>query len=118
MKPFDPTKPVQTRDGRKARIVCMDANTVEYPIIALLAGPAGVEYPISFALNGKFYTNREHPNDLINIPIKHKREVWVNCYKADFGDFYHSKDIADSRALPGRIACIKLNIEFEEGEGL
>lgn len=35
MKAFDPTKPVQTRDGRKARIICTDAKGV-LPIIALV----------------------------------------------------------------------------------
>ena len=41
MKPFDlelakKGHPVCTRDGRDARIICYDAKTGEYPIIALV----------------------------------------------------------------------------------
>jgi len=39
---FDPTKPVQTRDGRKARILYTDIKS-GYPIVALTTEPGGVE---------------------------------------------------------------------------
>ena len=43
-----------------------------------------------------------------------KLKMWVNVYKTIFG--YSTKDEANERAAPDRIACIE--IEFEEGEGL
>ena len=37
MTKFDPTKPVQTRDGREARIICTDVERKgDWPIVALI----------------------------------------------------------------------------------
>jgi hypothetical protein len=64
---LDLTKPVQTRDGDKARIVCVDANKVN-PIIALVYYK-GEEMSLSFTKNGHFYGDtREFGMDLINVP--------------------------------------------------
>jgi hypothetical protein len=64
---FDPTKPVQTRDGRKARIICTDA-CCEDPIIALVDSN-GHEYVFWYSLTGKHSRDDiESDNDLINIP--------------------------------------------------
>lgn len=67
-KTFDPTKPVQTRDGRPARIICTDRKG-EFPIVALL------DYDEvdarAFAANGTVWGDGpDHKNDLINIPTK------------------------------------------------
>ena len=40
-KPFDPLKPVQTRDGRKARIICTDRKMDGFPILALIPSHSG-----------------------------------------------------------------------------
>ena len=45
MPKFDPSRPVQTRDGRKARIVCVDMKRDHYPILALVENPNGLESP-------------------------------------------------------------------------
>ena len=48
-------------------------------------------------------------------PVLHKR--WVNIYRNHFAYYpYLTKEEADKRASPLRIACIE--IEFEEGQGL
>ena len=68
---FDPNKPVQTRDGRKARIICTDANKDSgnhYPIVALVTRHSRLEYAERFRADGKCddaLFNR--PMDLINI---------------------------------------------------
>ena len=48
--------------------------------------------------------------EIINVPQRHVR--WVNVYPTT----HVTREEADERALPSRIACIR--IEFEEGEGL
>lgn len=58
-KPFDPTKPVQTRDGRKARIICTDAAS-PLPIVALVTDK-GVEYPTVFTKEGRVGSYRNCP---------------------------------------------------------
>lgn len=65
---FDPTKPVQTRDGRKARIICTDHNHIQ-PVIALVE-TGGVESIERHGLDGSFNYAHGEPSthDLINIP--------------------------------------------------
>lgn len=63
---FDPTKPVQTRDGRKARIICTDRKHRDGAIIALISYPEG-EFPITYYDDGK-YRQCPMPLDLVNIP--------------------------------------------------
>ena len=71
-KPFDPTKPVQTRDGRKARIICTDRKHRDGAIIALISYPEGTphegeEFPITYYDDG-MYRPCPMPLDLVNIP--------------------------------------------------
>ena len=118
-KPFDPTKPCQTRDGRKVRILCTDAQCFgisrePQPIVGLIDGNPT---PQTWSKNGGFGCGLGNA-DLINIP--EKRTVWVNMYKSGGTSPQHpSKESADTNASlfdGGRIACIK--VEFTEGEGL
>lgn len=78
---LDLTKPVQTRDGRKARIICTDANHTMYPVVGLIT-TEGIESPYSFALNGQYDTREELSIDIINIPQRHKHAdvivAWAN----------------------------------------
>lgn len=119
-KPFDPTKPVQTRDGRKARIVCTDATQSDYPIVALIDSVFG-EVPYAFRKDGTRFPKEDLDMteiDLINIPVK--KEGWVNVYAPGFQDFYvgwcshayRTKDQADKEAQPDRLDCVR--IEWEE----
>jgi hypothetical protein len=71
---FDPTKPVQTRDGRKARIVCTDRAGSDYPIIALIMENNDIEICYIYAINGHFWGNESgHRLDLINVPERIER---------------------------------------------
>ena len=118
MRKFDPTKPVQTRDGRKARIIATDASDPHFPIVALLTQKAGGERPERYTFAGRYYFGDDilRPTDLVNVPPE-KYVRWLNLY-ARPGLFTNhiSREEADKHARPDRIACIR--IEFEEGEGL
>ena len=84
LKPFDlkaakAGKPVCTRDGRKARIICFDAEG-EHPIIALVTGGAQ-ESPYNYTKEGYYYTEGvETMADLMMLP--EKRNGWVNVYNS------------------------------------
>lgn len=72
-------KPVCTRDGRKARIICFDAKG-DKPIIALIE--MGVaETPNNYPIDGKAIPTKETPCDLMMLP--EKKEGWVNVYKRE-----------------------------------
>lgn len=74
-KKFDPTKPVQTRDGRKARIICTDAKIyASRPIIYLIENESGEVWNTCDKDGKAGY--RE--NDLVNVPEHVVR--YVNIY--------------------------------------
>ena len=86
LKPFDleaarSGKPVCTRDGRKARIVCFDKHCVENnaPIVACVisynSNNQEFEDVIIYKEDGTLYEH-EHPFDLMMLP--EKKEGWVN----------------------------------------
>lgn len=62
------------------------------------------------------------PYDLIEVKPRIQREVWVNVYRCYDGvEFYgvcRKKEEADNYAGEDRIACVKVVIDCEEGEGL
>lgn len=65
---FDPKKPVQTRDGFKARIICKNLKG-NYPIAAAVTDMKGVETVDSYTKNGNQYIDNDYSKyDLINIP--------------------------------------------------
>ena len=97
---FDPTKPVQTRDGRPARIICTDRITdMEGAIIALISCGA-VEAVWTYNQNGIVSYNQGHEtkNDLVNVPVR--TSTWENVYKSVSGAAaYRTKQIADEGCI-------------------
>jgi len=58
------------------------------------------------------------PSDLIEVKPRIKRTVWLNVYESGELWAYASKQSADDAARPIRLACVKAEIDCEEGEGL
>lgn len=86
LKPFDleaakAGKPVCTRDGRKARIICFDAKCNK-PIVALIYD-CNKETFFQYLESGRFFVDQIDKYDLMMLP--QKKEGWVNIYK-DFED--------------------------------
>lgn len=117
-------KPVCTRDGRKARIICFDykGDSNAYPILALIStiNLSGVPSEIiaKYTEDGRYakYNNVENNEDLMMFP--EKKEGWVNVYKGIDGVTfskhpYTSKDeaIKKSGILSNRIDTIKVSWE-------
>lgn len=115
---FDPTKPVQTRDGRKARIICTDA-VGDRPVVALVM-EGGDEFMRRCFESGSFTGGGLCSADLINIPEEPKTiEGWVNVYSDGSTGNVRAKCDADRVAeVGGRIACVPVTITYREGEGL
>lgn len=76
LKPFDleaakAGKPVCTRDGRKARIICFDAKRKDGEnIIALIPSRRypGFEYLVTYTNNGNYRGEHENGFDLMMLP--------------------------------------------------
>lgn len=83
-------KPVCTRDGRKARIICFDRNW-EYPIVALIECENGEEMISACDKDGKARIYETQGTDLMMLP--QKKEGWVRIYKSASNVYYLSSNI-------------------------
>jgi hypothetical protein len=113
---IDINKQYRTRDGLEVRIYATDGRGI-YPVHGAVKVEDGW-IPYSWKKVGVEGVN--NARDLIEIRPRHKRTVWVNVYEQSTS-IWDSKEHADSRAARAscdRIACIKVDLDFEEGEGL
>ena len=61
---------VQTRDGRKARLICVDKKSKYWPVMALVTADCK-EYTVEFTAAGMANQNGEPSTaDLINVPVE------------------------------------------------
>jgi len=73
-KPFDPTKPCTTRDGRPARVLCTDmkdhrnaGRMTNNVIVALITnGPS--EHVATYYIDGTYSKSGKNEKDLVNVP--------------------------------------------------
>ncbi len=121
MKPFNleeskAGKPVCTRDGNPARIICWDRKDDEFPIVALVY-EFGKEFTKTYRIDGRYFSDCNDDSDLMMHSVK--KEGWVNVYKNESG--YETGvtvyDDEDSSIIIGRtydryITTVK--IEWEE----
>lgn len=117
-KPFDleaakAGKPVCTRDGRKARIICFDAKCNK-PIVALIYD-CNKETVLQYLENGRFFVDQIDKYDLMMFP--QKKEGWINLCKNNHGDtlavgVFPNSEEAVSNCPPSYLSTIK--IEWEE----
>ena len=111
---IDKNKQYRTRDGREVRIYATDGNGHKPIHGAIREGESWVAY--TWLYDGVAALDC---NSLIEVKPRIKREVWVNVYPNGVDDeLWFTKALADQQALPRRIACVKLTIDCEEGEGL
>ena len=106
-------KPVCTRDGRRARIICWDKKG-SAPIVALIEHEDS-EFDLSYHNNGSYMSEGESGNDL--MMLTKKKEGWVNIFK-DFEDTVccvyptEKEALEDGETEKDYITTIK--IEWEE----
>lgn len=115
---FDPTKPVQTRDGRPARIICTDAKHSDptFKIWALIPNKNGNETPYPFAADGSWGGHFNNQMDLVNVPERTSKfmTLWEDsrCARSLYDDLGVAKRIqqAHNKSLP------ILELVYEDGE--
>ena len=77
------SKKVITRDGRDVRIICTDAKSEKYQVVALVTKKGGQEILATFDTSGKYRSGYSNHLDLFFSP--EKKEGWINIYKSGFG---------------------------------
>jgi hypothetical protein len=113
---IDINKQYRTRDGREVRIYATDGAD-KYPVHGSIKYETGWEL-FTWQLDGMRTPGREGGGDLIEVRPRYKRTVWLNIYgRPDDVTAYNDKWKAD-RSVSPRLACIKVDLDFEEGEGL
>lgn len=112
LKPFDleaakSGKPVCTRDGRKARIICFD-RTGKFPIVALVEAKDRDDI-YSYLNCGKDIESAEQEYDL--MMLREKKEGWVNVYKERI---YSTKEEAIEATYDGVTYVDTVKVCWEE----
>lgn len=111
----NPTRPIVTRDGRIARIICTDAKR-DFPLIALIKNDDS-ELLVSYTLRGTPYELCESVCDLFFAP--EKKEGWIKVYYGNSrcntfvcNRIFATKEEAEKQKNDNVVAIIK--IEWEE----
>lgn len=103
-------KPVCTRDGRKARILCYDLKGAEYPIVAAVeTRDRFAEIIFGYDKNGRFDRDIENNYDL--MMLQEKKSGWINVYKRLV---YRTKEEAQSNINPDNEVIDTIKISWEE----
>ena len=114
LKPFDiqkarEGKPVCTRGGRKARIICFD-RVGDFPIVALTDDREYKEEGVNlYDINGK---GSNECFDLMMLP--EKKEGWVNIYRSQIYDTLERAKEAYKRTCNDDNYLQTIKIEWEE----
>lgn len=105
-------KPVCTRDGRKARIICFDAKRKDGKnIMALIPSKEypGFEDLVAYPNNGNYHGGHENDGDL--MMSLEKKEGWVIIHK----EAIYDKETAEKIARETTANVIRIQkIEWEE----
>lgn len=108
-------KPVCTRDGRKARIICFDLNNKNFPIVAIINCDTE-ENAYQYDIDG---VCDEHDNNLNLMMLPQKKEGWVNIYTSFDGvetgiNVYETEEIAKKNVDNSTSYLGTIKIEWEE----
>ena len=111
-------KQYRTVDGRQVRIYAVDSYNNCYPVHGAILEADDSWHINHWEADGTCFGYPK--NHLVEVHPRHKRTVWLNMYRetGTWPDAYTAKIDCDNVARNGRIACIKVELDFEEGEGL
>jgi len=110
---IDKNRTYRTRDGREVRIYATDGVEGEevHGSVKRSYGWCAETWP----LNGLHSVDSSL--DLIEVRPRHRKTVWLNVSDGHCW-VYPSREKADASPSMLRIACIKVDLDFAEGEGL
>ena len=110
---IDINKKYRTRDGREVRIYALDGGGM-HPVHGSIKTSDGWR-SFTWPSDGRIACD-ENCGDLIEVKPRIKRTMWLNLYARE--DRPSTKKEADKHAFDTRLACVKVEIDCEEGEGL
>ena len=105
---IDLKKTYRSRDGRSV--------TLHEIVGGNVYGRLGL-HAMRWNFDGSYVGTAGHPLDLVEVKTEIRNAMWVNVYM-DKHFSYVSRQLADSFAAPGRLACVYREIICHEGDGL
>ena len=116
---IDITKKYQTDDGRLVRLYTDEAGG-DCPIHgAIWDEEKKYWYTWQWTNDGQSYFFKKTPSDLVEVKEKEIVTRWINVYGYPLTlSMHETKEEADKYDFVKRISCTKIEIEYEEGEGL
>jgi hypothetical protein len=110
---IDINKKYRTRAGAEVRIYALDGGG-NYPVHGAFKSHTGwvVRHWPQDGIQSVFGGS----DDLIEVKPRVQRTVWLNVYARE--DRPSTKKQADEHAFDTRLACVKVEIDVEEGHGL
>ena len=88
-------KPVCTRNGNRARIICFDRKYGTDSLIVALVTIDNIEYTYSYDNDGLFISGKESNVDL--MILTQKKEGWVNIVRGSDGKSHMGRGIFQSK---------------------
>jgi hypothetical protein len=108
-------KQYRTRDGREVRIYAVDGGGYKEVHGAYRDA---IGWVLAYWYDdGKSVRTVDAPYDLIEVKPRIQREYWLNVKHNDYSSLHYTRKAADTYS-DDRIACVKVTIDCEEGEGL
>ena len=112
----DWTKPIQTTDGKPARLICSDLKHDHPYVVATEYNGKEIFWTVTETGRVRGSTPGDGKSGIINVP--EKRTKYLNIYKKGdiewWSDPLDDRKFADSCAGTNRIACVK--VEYTVGQ--
>ena len=111
----NPNRKIITRDGKSARIICVNRISEDYPIVVLIRNK-DKEVIECYTKDGKFLENDIHNRDLFFVT--EKKEGWINLFKINsamtIGEIYNTEEEAKSAIAKSLVYISTVKIEWKE----
>jgi len=123
---IDINKKYRTRDGREVRIYATDGAMPRPVHGAVKSSYDSTWHSFQWHEDGRLVHNilAVDLSDLIEVRPRHKRTVWLAVYHNGYIEATSKLEWRNGPCINGPydgakpIACIKVELDFEEGEGL
>lgn len=120
---IDKSKNYRTRDGREVRIYATDGGANRNAIHGAVRNESGDWVAEQWFHEGMYAQAGSHMKDLIEVKPRIKRKLWVNLYQGretGWETIHESRLEADNYpdCHKMRIACVEIDLDVEEGQGL
>jgi hypothetical protein len=112
--------PVKLANGEDAFIDAVNEGQEDYRYTGRIRGSGGIWIAAGWHANGRYmYAHTDHGLNLAPPPKKTVRvQRWLNIDADGTVSLYELRSEADTHCFSDRIACVEIDREVEEGEGL